>query len=217
MDSRSRSATAYQDIEIIQYFNPTIMSCKVERCTSNGTLDEEGTYGKATISYKVAPLNDGTSNRNTITIKVYYGSNIVKTYQPSNYEGTYTFPNNNLFSNLPTNANSGFTFIIEDRFHSGEDSAIRQPFVLPPSFVTISKLAGGKGVTFGRSAYSYAYTPDTVYQTGKKYYSYNSQTGYSLLNAGTDYTIGAAITANTVYENGEGLVNYMDTKLKANT
>lgn len=153
MDSRSRSKSASQNIEIIQYFNPTIMSCKVERCLSNGTLDEEGTYGKATISYKVAPLNDGTSNRNTITIKVYYGSTIYKTYTPSNFEGTYTFPNNNLFSNLPTNANSGFTFVIEDRFHKeSSDSAITQSFVLPPSFVTISKLAGGKGITFGRSA-----------------------------------------------------------------
>lgn len=46
----------------------------------------------------------------------------------------------------------------------------------------------------------YIYTKDTKYTTGNKYYSYSSSTDeYVLLEAGTDYTIGNSIPANSVY------------------
>ena len=46
----------------------------------------------------------------------------------------------------------------------------------------------------------YIYTKDTKYTAGNKYYSYSSSTNeYVLLEAGTDYTIGDSIPANSVY------------------
>lgn len=46
----------------------------------------------------------------------------------------------------------------------------------------------------------YIYTKDTKYQLGNKYYSYSSSLDeYILLEAGTDYTIGNSIPANSVY------------------
>ena len=44
----------------------------------------------------------------------------------------------------------------------------------------------------------YTYTKDTEYQEQNKYYSY-SNNEYTLLEAGTDYTIGDSIPANSVY------------------
>jgi len=44
----------------------------------------------------------------------------------------------------------------------------------------------------------YTYTKDTKYQEQNKYYSY-SNNEYTLLEAGTDYTIGDSIPANSVY------------------
>ena len=139
-DSRGRTATTSQQIEIVEYFKPTIIFCKIERCKSNGVLDEEGTYGKATVKYKIAPVN----NLNTTKLKVTYGTS-VKEISLNNYEGEYTF--SELFYDLENNASYNFKFEVIDLFDSYEQS-----FILPPSFITMSLKAGGKGVTFGQAA-----------------------------------------------------------------
>ena len=139
-DSRGRTATDNQTIEIVDYSTPTITMCKVERCNADGTLNEEGTYGKATIEYKISPIN----NLNDKNISVSYGS-VTRTATPTLYEGIYTFEE--VFYGLETNASYNFEFKVKDTFEE-----IPQTYTLAPSFVTISKLAGGRGVTFGQVA-----------------------------------------------------------------
>ena len=139
-DSRGRTATDNQTIEIVDYSTPTISMCKVERCNADGTLNEEGTYGKATIEYKISSIN----NLNDKNISVSYGS-VTRTATPTLYEGIYTFEE--VFYGLETNASYNFEFKVKDTFEE-----IPQTYTLAPSFVTISKLAGGRGVTFGQVA-----------------------------------------------------------------
>ena len=139
-DSRGRTATDNQTIEIVDYSTPTISMCKVERCNADGTLNEEGMYGKATIEYKISPIN----NLNDKNISVSYGS-VTRTATPTLYEGIYTFEE--VFYGLETNASYNFEFKVKDTFEE-----IPQTYTLAPSFVTISKLAGGRGVTFGQVA-----------------------------------------------------------------
>ena len=139
-DSRGRTATDNQTIEIVDYSTPTISMCKVERCNADGTLNEEGTYGKATIEYKISSIN----NLNDKNISVSYGS-VTRTATPTFYEGIYTFEE--VFYGLETNASYNFEFKVKDTFEE-----IPQTYTLAPSFVTISKLAGGRGVTFGQVA-----------------------------------------------------------------
>jgi hypothetical protein len=139
-DSRGRSVSDSKTIEIIDYLPPTISMCKIERCNADGTLNEEGTYGKATVQYKISPVN----NLNDKILKVFYGTS-AKEVTLTDYEGTYTFTE--LFYGLETNASYNFEFKVKDTFEE-----IPQTYTLPPSFVTISKLAGGKGVTFGQVA-----------------------------------------------------------------
>lgn len=139
-DSRGRTATINQAIEVVDYSTPTILMCKIDRCDSDGTLNEEGTYGKATVEYKISPAN----NKNDKILKVSYGTS-TKEVTLTDYEGTYTFIE--LFYGLETNASYNFEFKIKDSFEE-----IPQTYTLFPSFVTISKLAGGKGVTFGQIA-----------------------------------------------------------------
>ena len=43
-DSRGRTATDNQTIEIVDYSTPTISMCKVERCNADGTLNTENYY-----------------------------------------------------------------------------------------------------------------------------------------------------------------------------
>lgn len=139
-DSRGRSVSDSKIIDIIDYLTPTISMCKIERCNADGTLNEEGTYGKATVEYKISPVN----NLNDKILKVSYGGT-TKTATLTDYEGTYTFTE--LFYGLETNASYNFEFKVIDTFEE-----IPQTYTLAPSFVTISKLAGGRGVTFGQVA-----------------------------------------------------------------
>lgn len=139
-DSRGRSVSDSKIIDIIDYLTPTILMCKIERCNADGTLNEEGTYGKATIQYKISPVN----NLNNKFLKVSYGTS-TKEVTLTEYEGTYTFTE--LFYGLETNASYNFEFKIIDTFEE-----IPQTYTLTPSFVTESKLAGGRGVTFGQVA-----------------------------------------------------------------
>lgn len=139
-DSRGRSITDSKSIEVVDYSTPTILMCKVERCNEDGTLNEEGTFGKATAKYKISSVN----NLNNKILKVTYGGT-VKEVTLSNYEGSYTFTE--LFYGLETNASYNFEFLIKDTFEE-----VPQTYTLSPSFVTVSKLAGGKGVTFGQVA-----------------------------------------------------------------
>lgn len=139
-DTRGRTASASQSLVVVDYVPPTISMCKIERCNADGTLNTDGTYGKATIEFKISPVN----NLNAKSVKVAYGS-IEKTATLTEYEGSYTFEE--VFENLETNATYNFEFSVIDSFEE-----IPQAYTLPPSFVTMSKLAGGKGVTFGQVA-----------------------------------------------------------------
>lgn len=139
-DSRGRIATDSEEIEVVNYFSPTIIMCKVDRCLSDGTLNPEGTYGKATIQFKISPVN----NLNAKTIKVNYGSAEISE-TATNYEDTVIF--STLLYGLETNATYNFVFSVIDSFDT-----VPQPYSLPPAFTTQSLLAGGKGVTFGQIA-----------------------------------------------------------------
>ena len=67
-DTRNRTATASKKISIVNYTQPTINSVKVERCTSGGTLDDEGTYGKVTIEYSINPVEYYATDANGLTV-----------------------------------------------------------------------------------------------------------------------------------------------------
>lgn len=55
-DSRGRTATDSKKISIVNYYLPTINKLKIQRCLQDGTLDEDGTYGKVTIDYAINPV-----------------------------------------------------------------------------------------------------------------------------------------------------------------
>lgn len=67
-DTRNRTATASKKISIVNYFQPTINSVRVDRCKSNGTLDDEGTYGKVTIDYAINPVEYYATDPNGLIV-----------------------------------------------------------------------------------------------------------------------------------------------------
>lgn len=183
-DSRGRTATDSKKISIVNYELPTITSIRIDRCLQDGTLNDEGTYGKTTVEYSINPVeyyeedangllvvesgaeegeinledvtptltsytpavNDKVSLQtlNTKSISVSVSGNTI-TETPSNYSGTHTFTT--LISGLATNSSYEATINLIDSI-----TTTTQTFVINPSYITISLLAGGKGVTLGRDA-----------------------------------------------------------------
>lgn len=141
-DSRGRIANSSQSINVIDYWTPSISSYSVVRCDSDGTLNDDGIYGKVKCNYSIAPCN----NNNTKQLVVKYGDE-TKTFTLSDYSGSVEATTEQLFSNLDTSSNHNFEFYIQDYF-----SGYSYSFTMPPAFTTMSYLVGGKGVSIGQIA-----------------------------------------------------------------
>lgn len=139
-DTRGRTATDTKTIEVIDYKPPTINNIQIERCNADGSLNNEGTYGKAKVEYSIAPIE----NLNGKSIRITYAET-VKEITPEDYNGTYYFTE--LFEGLETTGSYDFLFELIDTFET-----VPMNYTLPPAFVTRSFLAGGKGVSIGQIA-----------------------------------------------------------------
>lgn len=61
---------------VTPYFYPTISNCEVKRCNEDGTLSEDGVYGKAILKYKVSTIkNNQDENLNYFSFKIYRKDN----------------------------------------------------------------------------------------------------------------------------------------------
>ena len=148
-DSRgSASATSKPSstYKVIEYFTPSITSFKVERCTSNGTLSDTGTYAKLTIGYKIAPITSGGTSYNTKTLQYSLNNSSWASITISNYSGTITQVVGGSFA---TNKSYPIYIRLTDI-----TTTVKQNTTLPTSFVLVSKRTGGKGIAFGAIAES---------------------------------------------------------------
>ena len=75
-DARGRTASKTASISVYAYSAPKIGSISVQRCTSDGTLSDSGTYAKYTVNSTYASVN----GKNTRTVTVAYSSNNGSTY-----------------------------------------------------------------------------------------------------------------------------------------
>lgn len=142
-DSRGLSNTITQQIEVEQYSSPAITSSIIKRCLQDGTIDDNGTYGKATISYQIFSLD----NKNTKNIAfVFNGSS--QEFTLSEYVGT--FESSVIFSELNTDNTYNIVCELIDIF--GNETKTSIAITVDPTFILESDFAGGKGKTFGRNA-----------------------------------------------------------------
>lgn len=146
-DTRGGNAEAISNsVTVIPYSTPSITSISVKRCTSNGTLSDTGTYCKLTVAYKIAPINDGTNNKNTKSLKYKIGSGSWNTISISSYNTTISTV---IGGSLSTNSSYQISVQLQDL-----TTTVTQVVTLPTSFVLVSKRAGGKGIAFGAIAES---------------------------------------------------------------
>ena len=75
-DTRGRTASASTQIYVYPYNTPTIGSVAVQRCTSDGTISDSGTYARYTVNSAYATVG----GKNTRTVTVAFSSNNGSSY-----------------------------------------------------------------------------------------------------------------------------------------
>lgn len=131
-------------ITVIDYYNPSITSISVQRCTSDGTLNDAGTYCKLSVTYKIAPITSGNTSYNTKSLS-YSINNTTGSITLSSYNTTVNAVIGE--GNLNINSSYPVTVTLQDL-----TTTVTQTVTLPTSFVLVSKKAGGKGIAFGKIA-----------------------------------------------------------------
>jgi len=221
-DSRGRTSdSATVSISVVAYTSPSFSSYSSKRCLSGGTLDDEGTYVKGTVSYTYSSC----SSKNTVTRTTYYKKSTASSWtnaSASFSSGTaFTFGGGNLSSEYSYD----IKYTIADAFNT-----VTVYDVVSTAAVVMDFKAGGKGVAIGKvsefddtfevsekwdvKVYGQllkTYIVDSIYPVGSIYMSVNSTSpdilfggtwsqlqNRFLLGAGSSYTAGNTGGASTV-------------------
>lgn len=221
-DSRGRtSAAATISISVVAYAAPSFSSYSSQRCLSSGTVNEEGTYVKGTVTYSYASC----SSKNTVTRTTYYKKSTASSWtnaSASFSSGTaFTFGGGNLSADYSYD----IRYTIADAF-----TTVNVYDVVTTAAVVMDFKAGGKGVAVGKvsefddtfevsekwdvKVYGKllkSYLVDSIYPVGSIYMSVDSTSPGTLfggtwsqlqnrflLGAGSSYTAGNTGGASTV-------------------
>ena len=87
-DNRGRTASKGLSIQVQPYAAPTISSISVQRCTSNGTIDENGTYAYVTVNSSYSTLNG--ANTRTVVLTNSGNSTATTVQATTNTSGSWS-------------------------------------------------------------------------------------------------------------------------------
>jgi len=87
-DTRGRTASKNVSITVQPYAAPTISSISVQRCTSNGTIDENGTYAYVTVNSSYSTLNG--ANTRTVVLTNSGNSTATTVQATTNTSGSWS-------------------------------------------------------------------------------------------------------------------------------
>jgi hypothetical protein len=138
-DSRGRTASKDVTIAVTPYSLPTINSVLSQRSTSNGTLDDNGTYIRTVCEYTVASCN----GKNTPTCNVYYRKS-----GDSSWSASKSFTSGSaviLAGDADTDSSYEVKFEVADAL-----STMTFIDVVSTSFTTIDLKKGGRGFAIGK-------------------------------------------------------------------
>ena len=142
-DSRGRTASKSTTVTVHDYFAPKITRFDVQRCNSDGTLNDEGTCAKFTYSFSIAPIN----NKNSKTVGLEYYDSVMdamKTCYSDN--STYSATNATYVdSGYGTDTSYKVGITVYDYF--GYTTVEKE---LPTAFTLINYGEDGKSIAFGK-------------------------------------------------------------------
>lgn len=143
-DSRGRTATTTQTINVVAYADPKIETATAERTNSSGTPIDNGTYAKITLKASGSAVN----NKNTVTAKIYYMRSDLSTWTLARtISVAYSYDGIVMISGM--NAARSYSYKVEltDIF-----TTTTAEISLRAEGAVIGWLAGGIGVSFGKAA-----------------------------------------------------------------
>ena len=141
-DSRGRvSAAATVSISVVAYSPPSFASYLSQRCLSNGTVNDDGTYIRGLVSYSYASC----SSKNTITRATYYKKASDTAWTNANAafsSGTaFTFGG----GNISTETSYDIKYTLTDAF-----TTIAIQDIVSTAAVVMDFKRSGKGVAVGK-------------------------------------------------------------------
>lgn len=138
-DSRGRTASRTVSIYVYAYVPPSITSALSQRCLQNGTLNDNGTYIKATGRFSYASCN----SKNSVTTKVYF-----KKPEDASWSTGVAF-SNNVPVIIAGSASIDYSYQVKyeiiDAF-----TTVQYIDMLSTAFTTMDFRRGGKGVAIGK-------------------------------------------------------------------
>lgn len=141
-DSRGRvSAAATVSISVVAYSPPSFASYLSQRCLSNGTVNEDGTYIRGLVSYSYASC----SSKNTITRAAYYK----KASDTAWTNASAAFSSGTAFTfgggKISTETSYDIKYTLTDAF-----TTIAIQDIVSTAAVVMDFKKGGKGVAVGK-------------------------------------------------------------------
>lgn len=141
-DSRGRvSAEASVSITVTAYSPPYFNSSLSQRCLSNGTLDDDGTYIHALVSFGYSTCG----GKNTLKTSVQYKQVSAEQWT----DAGVTFASNTVFTygkgQISTETSYDVRYTLEDAF-----SSISVQEIVSTAAVVMDFKSGGKGVAIGK-------------------------------------------------------------------
>ena len=143
-DSRGRVSDAKTvSISVVAYTNPTCSSHLSQRATSGGTVSDDGTYIKGTVSFSYSSC----SSKNTVTTATYYKKSSASSWT----NASKTFSSGTAFTYgggaISTESSYDVKYTIKDAF-----TTVTILDTVSTAAVLMDFKAGGKGLAIGKVA-----------------------------------------------------------------
>lgn len=141
-DTRGRTASKTYSYSVISYTAPTISQLSVNRCDSDGTLNDEGECAKVSLSASIAAIN----NKNDKSFKLLYKKQSSSSWSTNVLSNSsYTLTSTQIITGIDVNSEYDFKLEVTDYF-----STTSKSLPLSTAFVLMDYKANGKGVAFGK-------------------------------------------------------------------
>lgn len=142
-DTRGRTATTTTTYNVVAYSNPSITTAQVQRCLSNGTVSEDGTY----LLYSFVGTISEVSNHNDKYFKIGYKRTIDDDYTYVTISTNYTISSTNAVSTFTISPDYSYDIVFQaiDSFMTTE---INKSIYV--GFDLLNFNASGKAIAIGK-------------------------------------------------------------------
>lgn len=175
--SANSSITLYAVWELA-YWKPKITKVSVARCTSDGTVDNQGTYALVKFNWELCQLL-GANNVSSITIAC---NNITTTVSASGISGSVS----QVIGADALSIDDSYNVVVTVADSMNGSTSLTNS--LPTSSFAIDVLAGGKGIAFGKVA-----EETKTIETPWKFYSENTDIGFMHTHGTTGNIAGVGV------------------------